>query len=197
VHLAKQEPEAAIVRYEIDNQRSTFVAQAFSAGLLSAFGHDPKIAIREFKGSVQFTPTAAGLENAQLTLSIDAAALRPTDDISENDRQEIQRRMQSDVLETESFPEIVYECNRVSASGNSNRYWAALNGTLTLHGVTQPLPVSARVVLNGNSLRASGEFTVRQSAFGIKPASVAAGAIRIKDEIKCTFDIVAQKQEGF
>ena len=79
--------------------------------------------------------------------------------------------------------------------GSSDRYWVALNGELALHGVTRPVPVSARVVINGNSVRATGEFSVRQREFEITPVTAAAGAIRIKDEVKCKFDIVARKQE--
>jgi hypothetical protein len=37
--------------------------------------------------------------------------------------------------------------------------------------------------------------SVRQSEDGIAPVTAAAGAIRIKDEVKCTFDIVAREQE--
>jgi len=103
--------------------------------------------------------------------------------------------MFEEVLETDRFPEIVYECSRMSASGSGDRYWVALNGELTLHGVTQALPISARAVINGNSLRASGEFSIKQSEYQIAPVSAAAGAIRLKDEVKCTFDIVARKQE--
>jgi polyisoprenoid-binding protein YceI len=72
--------------------------------------------------------------------------------------------------------------------------WVALNGELTLHGVTRPMPVSARVVIQSDSLRASGEFTVRQSEYDIAQVSAAGGAIRVKDELKCTFEIVARRQ---
>ena len=83
----------------------------------------------------------------------------------------------------------------MTGSGNGDRYWVALNGELTLHGVTRSLPVSARVVISGDSLRASGEFAVRQSDYEIALVSAAAGTIRVKDELKCKFDIVARKQE--
>jgi len=63
-----------------------------------------------------------------------------------------------------------------------------------LHGVTHTLPVSARVIVLGDSLRASGDFTVRQSDYEIAIVKVAGGAIRLKDEIKGMFDIVARKQ---
>ena len=44
-------------------------------------------------------------------------------------------------------------------------------------------------------MRVSGEFTLRPSDFSIAPVTAAAGAIRLKDELKCTFDVVARKQE--
>ena len=187
--------EDATVHYLIDAKGSTFVAQVFAAGLLASFGHDPKIAIRDFQGEVSFTLTSSTIESASLKLNIQADSLEVADDISDKDRQEIHRKMCDEALETDRFPEILYECSRVSASGSGDRYWVALNGELTLHGITRPVPVSARVVINGNSVRATGDFAVRQSEFEIKPVTAAAGAIRIKDEVKCQFDIVARKQE--
>jgi polyisoprenoid-binding protein YceI len=135
------------------------------------------------------------VEDAQLNLTIQADSLEVVDDISAKDRQEIHRKMCEEALETDRFPEIIYECSRVSASGSCDRFWVALNGELTLHGVTQALPVSARVVINGDSVRATGEFSVKQADFEIPPVTAAAGAIKIKNEVKCTFDIVARKQE--
>jgi hypothetical protein len=42
-------------------------------------------------------------------------------------------------------------------------------------------------------LRGNGEATVRQSAFGIRPVTVAGGMLKVKDEVKVTFDIVARR----
>jgi polyisoprenoid-binding protein YceI len=71
----------------------------------------------------------------------------------------------------------------------------ALSGELTLHGVTKSVPVSARVVINGSSVRATGDVSVRQSDYEIAPVSAAGGGIKLKDEVKLTFDIVARKKE--
>jgi polyisoprenoid-binding protein YceI len=194
VHATKP-LEDPTVRYVIDVKASTFSVQAFATGLLASFGHDPRIAIRDFQGDVNFNLTGLTIEGAHLNLSIQASSLEVVDDISEKDRQEIHRKMNDEVLETDRFPEIIYECSRVSASGGGDRFWVALNGDLSLHGVTKSQPVSARVVINGGSVRATGEFSVRQKDYEIAPVSAAAGAIRIKDEVKCVFDIVARKQE--
>ena len=195
VHATRTLLEDASVHYVIDSKGSTFVAQAFATGLLSAFGHDPKIAIRDFGGDLSFNLTGLTIEGARLNISIQADSLEVIDDISEKDKQEIHRKMCAEVLETDRFPQIVYECSRVSASGTGDRYWVALNGELTLHGVTKPLPVSARVLINGNSVRATGDFSVRQSNYEIAPVSAAGGGIKLKDEVKLTFDIVARKKE--
>jgi len=196
VHQAldlKATPEAATVRYVIEAKEGKFTVQAFATGLLSVFGHNPIIAIPDFEGEVLLNPEA--LEQSSLRLVIHAESLNDTDDISEKDRAEINRAMHQDVLETDSFPDIVYECSRLTASKTGEgQYWLALNGDLTLHGVTRAQPVSARISLNGDKLRAAGDFSVRQSDYEIKPVSAAGGTVKLKDELKVSFDITARKQ---
>jgi polyisoprenoid-binding protein YceI len=84
----------------------------------------------------------------------------------------------------------------VSASVlGDNRYQANLNGNLTLHGETRPITIPTQVTLLGDMLRAGGEFPLLQTNFGIAPVSVAGGTLKLKDEVKFSFDIVARKQE--
>lgn len=195
MHASAPLPEDATVRHVIDASQSSFAVKVTATGLLSAFGHNPKIAIRDFDGNIEFKVGSSPLAGAHMTLRIRANSLEATEGISDKDRDEINRRMRQEVLETDDYPEIVYECTGVTASGTGDRYWVALKGDLTLHGTTKSIPVSARVTVNGNSLRASGDFPLRQSDFGIAPVSAAAGTIRVKDEVKCTFDILARRQE--
>jgi polyisoprenoid-binding protein YceI len=167
--------------------------RAFATGLLSAFAHNPTIAIADFEGEIVLNPDA--IDQSSLHIVIHSTSLSVTDDISEKDRDEINRRMSDEVLESGSFPDIVYECSRVSASKTGEgQYWMALNGELTLHGVQRSQPVSARVAVNGTALRATGEFSIRQSDYEIRPATAAGGTIKLKDELKLAFDISARKQ---
>lgn len=176
----------------IEAKASSFVVRAFSSGLLGAFGHDPTIRIQDFHGDVEFDPDAVA--SARLRVSVASSSLEVLDDINESDRAEIERRMYYEVLEVNRFPEIAYHCSRVSAnSGGSGRYWVALNGDLTLHGVNRSHLVSARLMLSGESLRASGEFVLRQKDYEIRPPTIAGGVVSIKDELKFSFDVVARK----
>lgn len=186
-------PEAATVRYLIAGKGNRFTVHAIATGMLSAFAHSPNIAIPDFEGEVLVNPNAP--DQTSLRLVIHAASLTVTDDVSAKDHQEMDRKMHDEVLESGAYERIVYECSRVSASKTGEgQYWAALNGELSLHGVTRSLPVSARVTLSGNTLRAAGEFSVRLSDYEIKPVTAVGGAVKLKDELKLSFDITARQQ---
>jgi polyisoprenoid-binding protein YceI len=197
VHYAIEptmKPEGATVHYVIETKGSTFTVKAFATGLLSALGHSPTIAVPDFEGEIFLNSDA--VEQSSLRMVIHSASLTVTGDVSGKDREEINGRMHEEVLESDSFPDVVYECSRGSASKTGEgQYWVALNGDLTLHGVTRSQPVSARVSVNGTTLRAAGEFSVRQSDYEIRPVSALGGAVRLKDELKLFFDISARKQE--
>ena len=186
--------ELTAVRYTIDSRISRFTVRVFASGMLSAFGHSPTIAIRDFGGEAQFNPDR--LESASLHVTVKAGSLTVTDDISDKDRREIEREMQDSVLESAKYPEIVYDCSRVSVDNPGNgQYSITLQGNLSLHGVTRGLTIPARVAVTGDMLRAFGEFSLRQSDYNIKPISAIGGGLKVKDEVKFSFDIVARKQE--
>lgn len=187
-------PQIAAVddRYVINNMVSRFTVQAFASGFLSAFGHDPKIAIRDLKGEIHFDP--AHIEKSTMHLAIRADSLSVTDNISDKDRRDIEGDMRAKVLETDKYPEIVFDVSGVTVNktdgGQSN---VMLNGQLTLHGVTRPQKVPATLAITGDMLRAFGEFPLRQTDYNIKPVSAVGGGLKVKDEVKFTFDIVARK----
>ena len=185
-------PQTA-VRYSIDGSKSTFTVRAFATGLLSAFGHDPTIAIPDFHGEILFNPEA--VEQSSLRIVIHAASLTVTDDIREKDRAEINLTMQERVLESDSYPDIIYESSHLTASRmGQGQYWGTLDGELALRGISRKQPVPVRISAGTDVLRANGEFSIRQSDYEIAPVSAAAGTVKLKDELKLSFDISAQKR---
>ncbi|HEU4414825.1 MAG TPA: YceI family protein [Candidatus Angelobacter sp.] len=188
----KEQSRQSAVRYAIDAGVSRITVRAFATGLLSAFGHHPVIAAHDFTGEAEVAEDS--LEHAVVHLTVRSGLLTVENDISDKDRKEMQRAMREDVLEAEKFPEIKYDCARVSGSGENGQYAATLNGDLTLHGVTRNQEIAVRAFVMGNMLRASGEFTLRQSDYRIKPVSAVGGGLKLKDEVKVTFELVARKQ---
>ena len=99
-----------------------------------------------------------------------------------------------EVLEISRYPEIVFESTAVSAVKGNGPVRVNIDGNLTLHGFTRPQSLPAQLAPMGDTLRANGEFTLRQTDYRIKLASVAGGALKLKDELKFTFDIVARRK---
>jgi polyisoprenoid-binding protein YceI len=166
------------------------MVKAFAGGFLSAFAHDHNIAIREFTGETDFT--FGTVEPASLEMTIKAGSLGVTDKVSETDRQKIETTMRDEVLEVSKYPDINFKSSSVNASKTGDgQFQARITGEITLHGVSRPLTINARLEFGDKVLRAQGGFSLKQSAFGIKPVSVAGGTIKVKDELKFNFDIVA------
>ncbi len=192
IHNAAAVDSAPMTRYVIDPRLSRFTVQAFASGVLSAFGHNPHLAIRDYQGEVRWN----GTDSAALHFVAKSASLNVTDTISDKDRREIERQMNAEVLESQRYPEIIYECSRISIQGNGGgQLQVTLNGDLTLHGVTNPQAIVSQVSILGDTLRAFGEFTLRQTDYGIRLVSALAGALKVKDELKFEFNLVARKQE--
>jgi polyisoprenoid-binding protein YceI len=180
------------VRYVINSAISKFSVQAFASGLLSVFGHNPIISISDFSGEINLLED---IDQSQFQITVQAASLKVASDASDKDRREIERTMNEDVLESGRYPEIAYSCSSIASSKTGEgQYWSALNGELALHGVTRNLTVPTRVFISGDTLKAAGSFSILQSDYGIKPVSVAGGSLKVKDEVKFVFDMVARKQ---
>lgn len=181
------------VHYVADARASQFTVQAFVGGLLSAFGHSPTIAIRDFSGEARVNPE--DIAHSYLKVTIQAGSLTVRDDVSDKDRREMERNMREEILETSAYPEIVYECSKIAGSKTGEQYAVTLNGDLILHGVTRSQPVSARVAVIGDTLRAFGSFSILQTDYDLKLVTVAGGALKVKDELKFSFNILARKKE--
>jgi polyisoprenoid-binding protein YceI len=177
----------------LDAGESDFTVQAFATGLLAGFGHNPTIGIRDFVGEAQFTLGAPAA--AALRLVVNVKSLAVLDDVKEKDRQEIERTMLNDVLEASLIPEIIFRSTNITLTRIvEGRYKARIIGDLTLHGVTRNgLWIMAQLTLDGDKLRAQGDFTLRQTDYKIKLVSVAAGALKLKDELKFSFDLVGYR----
>ena len=188
------ENEAEFVGYCVDARRSRFMVQVFAEGLLSVFGHDPVIAVRGFVGHLKFM--RGTLDEASLRMSVKADSLAVASSMSRKDRQEIERIMFAEVLEVAKYPEIVYVSTKVTPRRVDEReYQVRIEGRLALHGVTRDAPINAHVSFDADGqLRARGRFSLRQRDYLIKPAAVAAGALRVRDELKLSFDISATER---
>ena len=81
----------ATVRFVIDPTASRFTVQAFATGLLSAFGHNPKIGIRDYDGEIQFVPDT--YEKAFVRVTVRTGAMDVLDEMKSDDRKKLEQAM--------------------------------------------------------------------------------------------------------
>lgn len=191
-HSVSNSRPAAPVKYRIDPSKSRFIVRAFAGGLLSAFAHDHTIAIKDFSGEASFEP--GSFAGASLWMNVKSDSLVVTDKVSDSDRKKIEGTMRTEVLETQKYPEITFKSTRVTVDKLANgEYLAKIWGDLTLHGVTRNGLIQGKLKVNDNVLVVRGEFPLKQSEYQIKPVSVAGGTIKVKDDLKFSFEITAVK----
>jgi polyisoprenoid-binding protein YceI len=171
----------AASRQQVDTDRSTITVRVAKAGLFRAFADNHEIQAPIKSGFVE-----DGV-SGRVQVVVDSQRMRVLDPgLSPHDREEVQARMLGpDVLDATRFVEIRFVSTGVEQAA-PNAF--AVQGALTLHGQTRPVTVKA--VRDHDHYR--GSASLKQTAFGITPITIAGGAVKVKDEVSIEFDIVTR-----
>jgi polyisoprenoid-binding protein YceI len=167
---------AGAQQHTIDTQKSTLTIHVGKTGAFSGLGHEHEVRAPIHSG------TADTGSHPAVEIRVDARELRVIDkDASEKDRAEVRKTMLGpEVLDSEHHPEIVFKSTGAESAGQGR--WT-LRGNLTMRGQTRPVTVQVTL----KDFRYTGETTVKQTDFGIKPPGKA--GVRAKDEVKIDFDV--------
>jgi len=180
-------------RFRLDSSQSKFIAHALRGGLLWFKGHEHLVAAREFSGEAQLNSVSLAASSLQLTVQTDSMA-ETSDAFTEPQKQIINKELREIVLEPAKYPEIVFKSSSVSGKSlGAGQYDLKIRGALTLHGVTRPIVIPAKVTVSGTNLRAVGEFSIDRSDFNVKATSAFHGMVRVRKKVKFTFDIVGHR----
>jgi len=166
--------------YRIDAQQSLITVTVRRGGPLARFGHDHVIASRSVEGFA--APGEGRVDEPALRL---AAGLHST--LSNDALAGTRANMLARVLEADRFPVVYLRARRPPDSTSSVRL------EITLHGVTRSVDVPTRIERTMDTIAASGELTLLQTDFGIKPMSVMGGAMVVQDKMELAFRIHARR----
>jgi polyisoprenoid-binding protein YceI len=177
---------------ELDASRSKILVEVGKSGVLSfAAGHSHKVEA-PLHGTLSVDPehpesavAAFEVRTSDLTVLQDG---EPPQDVPK-----VQETMASErVLDVRRYPTVSFQSRRVQVR---ERHGAALDlnvtGDLALHGTIRTIVVPVRAHFEPERITARGAFAIKQTDFGIKPITVAGGAVSVKDELKIDFTIVA------
>lgn len=177
--------------YRIDASQSKFLAHASRGGLAWFRGHSHNIAIRDFSGTTELTLNA--LNPASLQMSVRTDSLEETDPVFTPEQKTIIKKELDDlVLESARYPEITFKSTDVKGSLVGGKFDVRIRGDLTLHGVTRQITIPAIVTVDGDTLRAVGEFEIDRKDFNVNATNAFHGLVRVKHDVKFEFDIVAK-----
>lgn len=178
--------------YAIDLNQSTLEINVYREGFLKAFGHDHLIAAKQFSGQAEVNKDH--LAESSVTLVIQTASLLVVNPGgSEKDRREVQATMLGEqVLDAEKNPEITFASTAVRSTRKSGTT-SELNvdGILSLHGTQKPASLVLQFRIEDEKLEVEGETKLLQSDYGIKPIKAGGGTVRVKNEVKIRFSIIA------
>jgi polyisoprenoid-binding protein YceI len=172
----------------IEAGKGQFLILVGSAGLFRMFGHDHTIEATEITGCAEIDGRDLTRSSVELTFPANKiTVLDPKE--SATDRAKVQQQMETDVLQTQEFPSIRFRSTGVRrAAGKENGF--IVDGQLTVRDRTQPVAIPLEAApAGGGSTRVRGEYSFRQTAFGITPVRVAGGTIRVKDEVQVRFEL--------
>jgi len=163
---------------------SQLVVRTGKAGLFGFAGHEHLIQAREFSGRIVYYRQQP--ESSRVTVSIATAGLEVLTPPDTAEIRKVTAAMRTEVLDVAQYSEITLTSQAVEQTGDTLRLQAAL----TMKSRTRTVPLTVRVLIGPDTLRATTTFTVRQSDYGIRPyRGGPGGTVRVADAV--TFDIDA------
>jgi len=100
-------------------------------------------------------------------------------------------------LKAEQFPEIKYVLSTYEvdkAKTTADGFAAITKGELTVAGQTKEIEIPITALRkDGGSMRGEGAVALKMTDFGIKPPTAMLGALKTKDDIRITFNVLLDK----
>lgn len=187
--------------YQIDSQASELHILVYRGGTFARLGHNHVVTSKSLTGRAWMQPqfAASGFELSFPVADLivddpDARRAAGSDfpaDIPAADKEGTRKNMlRAEVLDGERYPRVEVKSATVAGSLQAPQVTARI----TIKDASRDVTVPVVAAVNGDRLTASGEFEILQTDFGIKPFSVALGALEVKDRLLVRFKLVASKR---
>lgn len=190
---AKPKPASPPQTFTVDATASEINIILTQEGLMRRRYPTHRVLAKSFTGKIELPKDEAKMAvvveaDAKLLTNMDTA-------MSDFERKEFHTNLRGPILETDKFPTIKFtsvSLDNLQKSGDKRSF--TINGDLTLHGVTRRVAFPVNATLSEKELRATGEAKLKQTDFGIKLFEKGMGLIKVGDELKISFSIIAKTQ---
>ena len=187
--------------YQVDPASSQLAIYVYRGGKLSRLGHNHVMTSQDVSGRVwvhpEFSRSGFELSFPVAKLVIDDAEARRAagsdfpPDIPQSDKDGTRKNMlKPEVLDGDNYSEVKLRAAKVGGTIEAPQ----LTAHITIKDASHDVDVPVKIAAEGAKLRASGEFDILQTDFGIKPFSVALGALEVQDRLHIKFTVIAEKK---
>jgi len=177
--------------FTFDATNSEIAVILTQEGMISRRYPTHKVLAKSFNGKVELPK-----DETKMTVELEADPKQLTNvdaAMGDFERKEFHNVLRNQILEVDKFPSIKFvsvSVGNVQNDGDKRSF--TLTGDLTVHGTTKRVSFPVNATLGEKELRASGEEKLKLSDFGLKPFEKGMGLIKVADELKVTFNVVAK-----
>jgi polyisoprenoid-binding protein YceI len=192
-------PPAVRTRYQVDGAASRLHVLVYRAGTMARLGHNHVLSTEQLAGTIVIHPQ---LESSQLVLDlpvssfiVDDPAARAQEgaDFSAEVPPEAREATRTNLLREEVLDGVKFPVINLRAVGVSGtHHQPVVTVSVTLKDTAQRIDVPVNVSYRDREVSVTGEFTLKQTDFGMTPFSVGMGALQVRDELRIRFAIVAR-----
>ncbi|KPF75097.1 hypothetical protein IP68_10825 [Blastomonas sp. AAP25] len=182
--LAAEEAQAKPSDEEASAPRTWAQAPGGRLGFTAQWNGEPVTgSFGKWSSTILFAPDA--LEASKVDVSIDLAS------VDTGDSQRDGTLTDTDFFDTSRFARASYRATRFTALGG-DRYRA--DGTLTLRGVSKPVPLAFTLTIAGDKARARGTARIDRTSFGVGQGEYAS-TTEIAGPVAISFDFAATAKD--
>jgi hypothetical protein len=185
--------------FEVVPEESLLTLLVFRGGALAKAGHNHVIASHSMRGTAWLPDdlSRASFEIRMLVadFTIDEPELRAREGsefstaVPDSAREGTKKNLLSEnLLNGDRYPEMILSSERLEVGPDG----ILAHVRVTVGGQTRTIAAPLRYELNGNELRAQGEFRLKQTDLGLTPFSLLGGALRVEDEMTAKFSVLAR-----
>lgn len=193
-------PAALAQTYTLDGVKSDLYVLVYKdpSTVAANMSHDHIVQATAWRGTV--TWDAANPAACKIDITVPVGNLRNDDPawrtkvgfdtpVTDSQRDEIRENMTAEgQLWGKKFPDLKYVGTRCEPVGD--RY--NVTGTLTMRGVGKTLTVPMKIAATATEFAAKGSFKASATDFGFDPYSALMGALKNKNEMAFTVDVVGR-----
>jgi polyisoprenoid-binding protein YceI len=188
--------------FRVDPAASLLTIRVYKGGALARAGHNHVIASHSLQGVVRVPedPTHASFDIHLPVneLVVDEDALRAQegpdfppgvpDDAKEGTKKNM---LGPSLLEAERYPEIVLQSEAIQRGAEG----LEAQVRVVVRDRASSVIVPVKYEIRGSELQVQGELPLKQTDLGLTPFSLFGGALRVLDDVKVRFNIVARAAE--